>query len=100
MAILTEEEFRKHAGTTFYAKLGEREVEIKLTEVRGYNPGPAEQKGLERFSLLFHGPVDSFLPQQSFEMRHDAMGDLYLFLVPISRDDKGFQYEAVFNFYK
>jgi hypothetical protein len=33
-------------------------------------------------------------------MEHEGMGNFDLFLVPISRDDKGSRYEAVFNYFK
>lgn len=100
MANLTEEEFSKHVGTTFHAKVGEREVDLTLAEVKGYMPGPSEEKRMERFSLFFDGPSDFFLPQQSFQMSHETMGDFDILIVPISGDDKRFRYEAVFNFYK
>ena len=100
MTLLTEEDFSKHVGTKFYAKLGEREVDLTLSEVRGYVPEPTEQKKMERFSLFFDGPADSFLPQQNFEMRHETLGQLDIFLVPIKGDENGFRYEAVFNFFK
>ncbi len=97
MAILTEEEFSKHVGTEFYASAGEREVKITLTEVKPRMPRDPE---MERFSLFFDGPPDGFLPQQNFSMRHEGMGEFELFLVPISGDQKGFRYEAVFNTFK
>ena len=100
MAILTEEEFSKHVGTTFYAKLGQREVNLTLAEVKTYMPAPTEEKKMERFSLFFEGPSDSFLPQQSFEVRHGTMGEFDIFLVPINGDEKGIRYEAVFNYFK
>ena len=100
MAILTEEEFSKHVGTTFHTKLGEREVDLTLAEVKGYMPGPAEEKRMERFSLFFDGPADSFLPQHNFQMSHETMGDFDIFLVPIKGDEKRFRYEAVFNYFK
>lgn len=100
MAILTEEEFSKHLGTTFHATLGEREVDLTLTEVKGYMPGPTEEKRMERFSLFFDGPSDSLIPQQSLQMRHNTMGAFDIFLVPINDDEKGIRYEAVFNFFK
>ncbi len=100
MAILTEEEFSKHVGTTFHAKLGEREVDVTLAEVKAYMPDPTEQKSMERFSLFFDGPSDAYLPQQSLPMRHETMGDFDIFLVPINGDEKGIRYEAVFNFFK
>lgn len=100
MANLTEEEFSKHVGTTFHAREGEREVDLTLAEVKGYMPGPSEEKKMERFSLFFDGPSDPFLPQHSFQMSHATMGDFDIFLVPINGDEKGFRYEAVFNFFK
>jgi hypothetical protein len=33
-------------------------------------------------------------------MRHEIIGEFDIFLVPISGDEKGFRYEAVFNYYK
>lgn len=100
MAILTEGEFSKHVGTKFYAKLGESEVNLILAEVKSYDQEPDLKAKMERFSLFFDGPPDSFLPQGIFQMRHDNMGDFEVFLVPISGDQNGFRYEAVFNLYK
>jgi hypothetical protein len=33
-------------------------------------------------------------------MEHEQMGEFEIFLVPIARDENGFLYEAVFNYYK
>jgi uncharacterized protein DUF6916 len=99
MKILTEKEFSKHVGSRFRARLGEREIDLTLREVKGYKPNPTEQSGMERFSVFFDGPPDSLLPQQSFELQHEHMGAFDIFLVPISGDEKGFRYEAVFNYF-
>jgi hypothetical protein len=99
MATLTEEEFSKHIGTTFHAKLDEREVDLTLTEVKPYMPEP-RQGNMERFSLFFAGPPEVFLPQQNFHIRHDGMGEFDIFLVPLRGDEKGYIYEAVFNYFK
>jgi hypothetical protein len=100
MAILTEKEFAKHVGTNFHAKLDERDVDLTLAEVKGYPQDPSDKREMERFSLFFDGPLDSPLPQQSFQMQHDVMGEVEIFLVPIRGDENGFRYEAVFNFYR
>jgi hypothetical protein len=100
MATLTQEEFSKHVGTTFHAKLGEHELDLTLAEVKGYMPEPTEEKRMERFSLFFDGPSDFLLPQQSYQMHHEAMGDVDIFLVPINGEEKRIRYEAVFNFFK
>jgi hypothetical protein len=51
----------------------------------------------EAFSLFFHGPSDTFLPQRTRKVQHPALGEFELFLVPVAQDKDGFQYEAVFN---
>lgn len=51
----------------------------------------------EQFSLTFRGSTERILPQQIYSLKHDVIGDLDLFLVPIGRDESGVYYEAVFN---
>lgn len=98
--MLTQEEFSKHIGTKFSVRLDDREINLTLAEVQEYMPGATEETGMERFSVFFDGPTDFLLPQQSFQLSHERMGQFDLFLVPISGHEKGFRYEAVFNYYK
>jgi uncharacterized protein DUF6916 len=100
MTDQTEKEFSKHVGTKFQTTIDEREIQLELTEVKGYSSAENEEQGMERFSLFFMGPVDIKLPQQTFQMQHEKMGEIFLFLVPISMNEKGFRYEAVFNYFK
>ena len=51
----------------------------------------------ETFSIYFHGPTDAFIPQGIHRLNHDRLGNLDIFLVPVSQDKDGFEYEAVFN---
>jgi uncharacterized protein DUF6916 len=97
---LTEQEFSRHVGTKFQTAIDQREIELELAEVKGYFSGENEQRGMERFSLFFVGPDDIKLPQQTFQMQHEQMGEIFLFLVPISVNENGYRYEAVFNYYK
>lgn len=102
-ARLTEEEFLQHVNTKFRVNGdGPQPVELSLVEVKGYEKKsePGEQGGMERFSVFFSGPGDSFLPQKSYALEHDQMGAFDIFLVPIGRDDRGYNYEAVFNYHK
>ena len=98
-APLTEEEFSKHLNTKFRIA-GEQPLELELTEVKGYSSKAHEQSGMERFSAFFYGPGDRYLRQRVYTLEHEAMGAFELFLVPIARDEKGFRYEAVFNYFK
>lgn len=96
-ANLTEEEFSKHLDTNFRIA-GEEPVDLTLTDVKGYSSQAHEQTGMERFSAFFH--ADRYLAQSVYSLEHEAMGAFELFLVPIAKDEKGFRYEAVFNYYK
>jgi hypothetical protein len=58
---------------------------------------PPSTRRQERFSLIFIGPSERILQQGMYSLQHEAMGALDLFLVPIGQDERGVQYEAVFN---
>ncbi|HEX7956523.1 MAG TPA: hypothetical protein VF508_06255 [Pyrinomonadaceae bacterium] len=97
----TEEDFRPHEGTKFSVQVEQHPpVELLLTEVKSYNPETSQQLNMERFSLYFQGPADVMLQQGTYAFGHPEMGDLILFVVPIGRDESGFQYEVVFNYFK
>ncbi len=98
-AELTEKEFSKHVNTKFRVA-GEQPIELELTDVKGYLGKSNEQTGMERFSAFFRGPADRPLMQQTYSIEHEQMGTFDLFLVPLSRDESGFRYEAVFNYFK
>jgi len=49
------------------------------------------------FSLIFIGASDLILPQMIYRLRHDEMGEVSIFLVPIGKDQRGVSYQAVFN---
>jgi hypothetical protein len=100
-ATPTEEDFRPHLGTKFGVRIqAPRPLELELTEVRSYNPKGVEQSEMERFSLLFDGPGDMMLPQGTYTLVHPEAGELLLFIVPVGRDERGFHYEVVFNYFK
>ena len=92
--FFTKEQFAEHLNSKFRIPLQPSgAVELELMEVVGTLSTPRQ----EQFSLFFRGPADLYLPQMTYHMRHDAMGELDLFIVPIGRDPEGFRYEAVFN---
>jgi hypothetical protein len=97
---LTEKEFSQHVGTKFHVKADQREIELELIEVKGYVSQEIEQGGMERFSVFFVGPRDPFLPQQTYRLEHERMGEFEIFLVPIAGDEKSYRYEAVFNYFR
>lgn len=96
---LTEAEFSKHVGSKFLLKIEPQALELELVEVKGYLPGPGDQTGMERFSVFFEGP-GNILPQAVYPLEHEQMGKFEIFLVPISQNERGFRYEAVFNYFQ
>lgn len=98
----SEEDFRKHLGTKFRVMLeteGAPEVELELDEVAPFPTLPHSRSDVERFSLYFRGPGNLYLPQRTYTLAHEQMGEQEIFLVPVSRDEGGFRYEAVFSYF-
>ena len=93
-ASLTHEEFSKNANTKFQVEVDERtQVELDLIAISELKIYPQQ----EEFTIVFRGPLDSFLGQGARNFMHDQMGRFELFIVPIRQDAQGFYYEAVFN---
>ena len=100
-AILTADEFSKHVNTNFRATLdAETKADLELVEVKTYTSKHEEQSGMERFSIYFTGPANPLLLQKLYAFQHDEMGEFEVFLVPLSRNEEGSRYEAVFNYFK
>jgi hypothetical protein len=95
----TEAEYAKNVNTKFVVQVDPKPVELTLVAVAPRPSEANEQQGMERFSALFTGPLDPFLPQQLYRLTHADMGEFEVFLVPIAQDANGFRYEAVYNYF-
>jgi hypothetical protein len=91
--------FEPHVGETFVLEVeGLGKVELTLAEAEASPWQPAPDAGLPpAFSLVFRGPPQVVLPQNTYRMRHDALGDLDIFVTPIAGSDEGVDYQAVFS---
>jgi hypothetical protein len=86
--------FAAQLNTVFRVFVDEADtIETELVEVSELKLSPRQ----ERFAIVFRGPNDKFLGQGMRRFSHQQMGEFELFLVPISKDDQGTNYEAVFN---
>jgi hypothetical protein len=93
-AVLSHDAFKQYINTKFQIKIDEQPpVEVELTEVSDLKLYPQQ----EEFSVTFRGPLDMFLGQGVRFFTHQQMGQFELFLVPIGMDERGYNYEAVFN---
>jgi hypothetical protein len=87
------EDFVPHLNSKFQMRAGEQSWEIELVEVADRSPSPKQ----EQFALQFRAPLDAPPFQSLFELEHVTLGKGGVFLVPVSRNDQGLYYEAIFN---
>lgn len=97
MQILTVEDFAGLVNETFVAVLQDGEVPFVLVEARTLAAQAMPMAARAPFSLLFRNTASFLLPQQIYRMRHPALGEIGIFLVPVAREREGFLYQAVFN---
>ncbi|HEV8189405.1 MAG TPA: hypothetical protein VGP83_16745 [Pyrinomonadaceae bacterium] len=97
----TEAEFTKNVNTKFRVMVeAPVPIELTLVSVTPRRIEPHEQEGMERFSAMFMGPLEVFLPQQTYRVSHPDMGEFDIFLVALGQEPEGFRYEAVYNYYR
>jgi hypothetical protein len=100
---LTSELFAPHVGETFEVAPAEGDpFEAVLASCDETTYGAREDwlKSISRvpFSLVFHAPGGELLPQQTFTVRHQQLGEMAIFLVPLGpQPDGAMAYEAVFS---
>ncbi len=93
---LTIESFQPHVGTTFWAHVDGRRIELRLTGAMKVMESDAARLKRNPFSLYFLAPL--LLPQQIYRLTHDAFDEpLDIFLVPITKEANGYSHEAVFT---
>ena len=100
---LTHESFEPLIGQNFKLSVPDREYEFRLVDVeqlpvetrKRSNAAPARKR--VPFSLFFVG--EPLLPQGIYSMQHEAFGSaaLQIFIVPVSKAEGGYRYEAVFS---
>lgn len=98
---LTQAKFSDHLGEVFQL---EADVESCLTlqlmeakQLFSSQNANLQIKRSEPFALVFRGPQNLPLVQATYQLQHDQLGELAIFLVPIDQDEEGFYYEAIFN---
>lgn len=98
MQPLLDDPFVLHVDST-------QALDIKLVEVAAIKTNKQfswqkQDKPIEKepFTLVFRTPPDFDAVQKTYEISHYQLGDLgMIFLVPITQDDEGLYFEAVFT---
>ena len=70
-------------------------IELTLTEVQPLRNYAKLER--EPFSLLFTMRGDFVLPQRIYGLRHNILGAMALFLVPVGREGDVTTYQSIFN---
>lgn len=96
LETLKVDDFEPLTGQTFH--LGELEIELRLERVARVMESERARLNRQPFSLYFRGPLEPPLPQRIYPLEHPNFAEpLEIFLVPVGRNDDGFEYEAVFS---
>ena len=86
--------FAAAIGTEFKLTAAEnRSVTVELSEVADL----VEKSGTRSFSAIFTVPENYKVEQGIYDLSHESMGTLQLFLVPIGTTKGPHQLQAVFN---
>jgi hypothetical protein len=92
-------EFLAQVNTTFAVRTGAKTIRMKLVHA-GALPAMTVQQvaGNENFTLMFHGPRHSPLPQDTYPFDHPQLGRLAIFIVPVGQPVATHcRYQAVFS---
>lgn len=98
LTYLTSQHFKPFVNT--FARVwrdDKRFVQLELIEVSELRQPSNEKRGFggESYSLLFRSADKVKLPQDTYKIEHDTLGELRLFLVSVGL--RGNLYEAVVN---
>jgi hypothetical protein len=92
---LTLDNFVPYLNDTFWIRLEDGRVETRLVEAT--KMGSGSYAGRSPFSLVFAGPGRFALPQQTYLVEHEALGEMEIFLVCLGPDGAGMRYQAIFT---
>ena len=98
MAGLNMASFKSQLGTSFQINHQASKVKITLVDVANFASRKQAAAGKEGFSLLFRGPKETTLKQDTYVIEHEQLGMFSFLVVPVgTKDTRGPHYEAVIN---
>ena len=93
MTEFNRDRFAEVVGSKFSLTAGDVTIDLELIEVSKLRETP-HQVG---FSLLFLAPKGYSIQQSLYDLEHETLGAMQLFLVPVAVENERMQLEAVFN---
>jgi hypothetical protein len=92
---LTKAAFEAQLNTKFLINLESSKLAVTLVEVANLG---TKKSGKEGFSLLFRGPKETTLQQNTYLIEHENLGMFSFLIVPMkTKDKRAADYEAVIN---
>ena len=90
--------FKSQLGTSFHINHQASKVNFKLVDVTSFASRKQTAAGKEGFSLLFRGPKETTLKQDTYLIEHEQLGMFSFLVVPVGTTDaRAPHYEAVIN---
>jgi len=90
--------FKSQLGTSFLINHEASKVKIQLVDVTSFASRKQTAAGKEGFSLLFRGPQEATLKQDTYLIEHEQLGMFSFLVVPVrTKDMRAPHYEAVIN---
>ena len=97
-AGLNRASFEAQLGTSFLIKHQATKVNLTLVEVTNFASRKQTASGREGFALLFRGPKDVVLRQDTYFIEHQELGMFSFLVVPVgTKDTRAPYYEVVIN---
>jgi len=95
---LNLESFEAQLGTNFLIKHETSRVVMRLVRVTNFASHNQTEAGKEGFSLLFRGPNQTTLKQDTYVIEHEQLGRFSFLVVPVgTKDTRAPHYEAIIN---
>ena len=90
--------FKSQLGTNFQINHQASKVKFTLVDVANFATRKQTAAGREGFSLLFRGPKETPLKQDTYLIEHGELGVFSFLIVPVgTKDTRAPHYEAVIN---
>lgn len=90
--------FKSQLGTSFQVNHQASKVKFTLVDVANFASRKESAAGKEGFSLLFRGPKEATLKQDTYLIEHEQLGMFSFLIVPVgTKDTRAPHYEAVIN---
>ena len=90
--------FKSQIGTSFLINHQASKVKVTLVDIKNFASRKQAEAGKEGFSLLFRGPKEATLKQDTYLIEHPELGMFSFLIVPVgTKDKRAPHYEAVIN---